>query len=132
MEYSIKEMSQITGLSIPTLRFYDKEGLFPNLERKSSNYRIFTDNELEVVKIIECFKKTGLSLNEIKHYMELVKKGPETFTERLKMMQRQLNLLLQERDELEKSIKLVKRKIAYYEEAIKSGNTPVFYVCEKE
>lgn len=64
--------------------------------------------------------------------MKLVKKGPETFTERVKMMQRQLNLLLQKRDELEKSIKLVKRKIAYYEEAIKSGNTPVFYACEKE
>ena len=41
MEYSIKEMSEKTGLSIPTLRFYDKEGLFPNLERKSSNYRTF-------------------------------------------------------------------------------------------
>lgn len=64
--------------------------------------------------------------------MKLVKKGPETFTERFKMMQRQLNLLLQERDELEKSIKLIKRKIAYYEEAIKIGNTPVFYVFEKE
>lgn len=58
--------------------------------------------------------------------MKLVKKGPETFTEWFKMMQRQLNLLLQERDELEKSIKLVKRKIAYYEEAIKSGNTLSF------
>lgn len=55
MEYSIKEMSEKTGLSIPTLRFYDKEGLFPNLERKSSNYRTFTDSELDVVKIIECF-----------------------------------------------------------------------------
>lgn len=64
--------------------------------------------------------------------MKLVKKGPETFTERFKMMQRQLNLLLQKRDELEKSIKLVRRKIAYYEETFKRGNTPVFYVCEKE
>lgn len=132
MEYSIKEMSQRTGLSIPTLRFYDKEGLFPNLERKSSNYRTFTDSELDVVKIIECFKKAGLSLKEIKHYMELVKQGPETFEERLQMMQEQLKLLLHEKEELEKSIDLVKRKIAYYDEAVKTGKAPVFSACEKE
>lgn len=84
MEYSIKEMSEKTGLSIPTLRFYDKEGLFPNLERKSSNYRTFTDSELDVVKIIECFKKAGLSLKEIKHYMELVKKDLQHLKKDLK------------------------------------------------
>lgn len=132
MEYSIKEMSEKTGLSIPTLRFYDKEGLFPNLERKSSNYRTFTDSELDVVKIIECFKKAGLSLKEIKHYMELVKEGPTTFEERLKMMQEQLELLLNEKEELEKSINLVKRKITYYEKAVKTGVAPVFSTCEKE
>lgn len=132
MEYSIKEMSEKTGLSIPTLRFYDKEGLFPNLERKSSNYRTFTDSELDVVKIIECFKKAGLSLKEIKHYMELVKEGPTTFEERLKMMQEQLELLLNEKEELEKSINLVKRKITYYEEAVKTGVAPAFSTCEKE
>lgn len=65
MEYSIKEMSEKTGLSIPTLRFYDKEGLFPNLERKSSNYRTFTDSELDVVKIIECFKKLDYRLRKL-------------------------------------------------------------------
>lgn len=132
MEYSIKEMSKKTGLSIPTLRFYDKEGLFPNLERKSSNYRTFTDSELDIVKIIECFKKAGLSLKEIKHYMELVKEGPTTFEERLKMMQEQLELLLNEKEELEKSINLVKRKITYYEEAVKTGVASAFSTCEKE
>lgn len=132
MEYSIKEMSEKTGLSIPTLRFYDKEGLFPNLERKSSNYRTFTDSELDVVKIIECFKKAGLSLKEIKRYMELVKEGPATFEERLKMMKEQLELLLHEKEELEKSISLVKRKIMYYEEAVKTGETQAFSTCEKE
>lgn len=132
MEYSIKEMSEKTGLSIPTLRFYDKERLFPNLERKSSNYRTFTDSELDVVKIIKCFKKAGLSLKEIKHYMELVKEGPATFEERLKMMQEQLELLLREKEELEKSISLVKRKIMYYDEAVKTGVAPVFSTCEKE
>jgi len=64
--------------------------------------------------------------------MELVKEGPATFEERLKMMQEQLELLLREKEELEKSISLVKRKIMYYDEAVKTGVAPVFSTCEKE
>lgn len=64
--------------------------------------------------------------------MELVKEGPATFEERLKMMQEQLELLLCEKEELEKSISLVKRKIMYYDEAVKTGVAPVFSTCEKE
>ena len=64
--------------------------------------------------------------------MELVKEGPATFEERLKMMQEQLELLLHEKEELEKSISLVKRKIMYYEEAVKTGVAPAFNTCEKE
>ena len=55
MNYSIQDISKKTGLTISTLRYYDKEGLFPNLERKESNYRVFTELELETLKIIACF-----------------------------------------------------------------------------
>lgn len=63
--------------------------------------------------------------------MELVKEGPATFEERLKMMQEQLELLLHKKEELEKSISLVKRKIMYYDEAVKTGVAPVFSTCER-
>lgn len=54
MNYSIQEISKKTGLTISTLRYYDKEGLFPRLERKESNYRIFTELELETLRIYWC------------------------------------------------------------------------------
>ena len=72
MNYSIQDISKKTGLTISTLRYYDKEGLFPNLERKESNYRVFTELELETLKIIACFKKACLSIHEIRKYMELI------------------------------------------------------------
>ena len=56
MTYTIKEVSALTGLSIPTLRYYDKEGLLPDLRRKESGYRIFSDEDLYVLELIECFK----------------------------------------------------------------------------
>ena len=59
MGYSIKDVATLTGLSEATLRYYDKEGLFPDMQRKKSGYRIFTDHELEQIKYIECFKISG-------------------------------------------------------------------------
>lgn len=73
MGYTIKRVSELTGLSIPTLRYYDKEGLLPDLQRKESGYRIFSEQDLEAIGLIECFKQSGLTIKEIKHFMWLVK-----------------------------------------------------------
>ena len=57
--YTIGQVSAMFNLPVSTLRYYDKEGFFPNLERKG-NIRYFSDNELEALRIIECLKKSGL------------------------------------------------------------------------
>ena len=57
--YTIGQVSTMFDLPVSTLRYYDKEGFFPNLERKG-NIRYFSDNELEALRIIECLKKSGL------------------------------------------------------------------------
>ena len=54
--YTIGQVSEMFHLPISTLRYYDKEGLFPNLERKG-NIRYFSENELEALRVIECLKK---------------------------------------------------------------------------
>ena len=56
MTYTIKQVSELTGLSIPALRYYDKEGLLPDLRRKESGYRIFSDEDLYALELIACFK----------------------------------------------------------------------------
>ena len=121
MNYSIQDISKKTGLTISTLRYYDKEGLFPNLERKESNYRVFTELELETLKIIACFKKAGLSISEIRKYMELIKKGDVTLKERLDIMVHQKEALEKQKKEIEESIACVEWKISYYEQALQDG-----------
>ena len=81
MEYTIGEVSKMFGLSISTLRYYDKEGLFPNIERKSG-IRKFSEKEIDSLKIIECLKKSGLEIKEIKYYFELCELGTESFQKR--------------------------------------------------
>ena len=129
MNYSIQDISKKTGLTISTLRYYDKEGLFPNLERKESNYRVFTELELEALKIIACFKKAGLSIPEIRKYMELIKKGDVTLKERLDIMVHQKEALEKQKKEIEESIACVEWKISYYEQALQDGTEK--YVHEK-
>ena len=53
MNYTIKKVSEMTGLSIPTIRYYDKEGLLPDLQRKESGYRVFSDRDLEAIDLIK-------------------------------------------------------------------------------
>lgn len=129
MNYSIQDISKKTGLTISTLRYYDKEGLFPNLERKESNYRVFTELEVETLKIIACFKKAGLSISEIRKYMELIKKGDDTLKERLDIMVHQKEALEKQKKEIEESISCVEWKINYYEQALQDGTEK--YVHEK-
>ena len=72
--YTIGQVSEMFHLPISTLRYYDKEGFFPNLERKG-NIRYFSDNELEAIRIIECLKQSGLEIKDIKQFFKWVTEG---------------------------------------------------------
>ena len=62
--YTIGQVSEMFGLPISTLRYYDKQGLFPEMERVSG-IRKFSDTELEALRVIECLKKSGLEIKDI-------------------------------------------------------------------
>ena len=72
MTYTIKEASDITGIPATTLRYYDKEGILPFLERKESGHRMFSEQDLSMLRIIECLKCTGMSIKDIRQYAALV------------------------------------------------------------
>ena len=67
--YSIGEISKMFDLPISTLRYYDKEGLFPHLKRVNG-VRQFSENEIETLRIIDCLKRSGLEIKDIKEYNE--------------------------------------------------------------
>ena len=66
MVYTIKEVSEMTGIPATTLRYYDKEGLLPYLKREKSGYRIFDDTDLTMLQIVDCLKNTGMLEKSIK------------------------------------------------------------------
>ena len=79
--YSIGKVSEMFQLPISTLRYYDKEGLFPQMKR-ASGIRQFDEREIEALRVIECLKKSGMEIKDIKQFMEWCSEGSSTYAQR--------------------------------------------------
>ena len=79
--HTIGQISKMFGIPISTLRYYDKEGLFPNMER-TSGIRKFSESEIEALRVIECLKKTGMEIKDLKPFMDWCAEGPSTYSNR--------------------------------------------------
>ena len=119
--YSIGQVSESFSLPISTLRFYDKEGLFPGLERQSG-IRKFSDRELEALRVIECLKKSGLEIRDIKQFMQWCSEGPNTYPQRLELFQRQREIIEAEIEKLNRALAMINFKCWYYKTACADGN----------
>lgn len=115
--YTIKEVSEKTGLSIHTLRYYDKEGLLPFVERSESGIRQFRKSDLEWLSTICVLKDTGMPLKKIKEYIDLFLQGTETLETRRQIFIDHRVKLLKKIEELEKNLELVEHRIQFYDEA---------------
>ena len=77
MTYTIAKVSQITGLSAHTLRYYEKEGLLQNIKRDINGNREFSDDDLKWLETITCLKNSGMSIKNLKRYIQLYTEGDE-------------------------------------------------------
>ena len=105
--YTIGQVSEMFDIPVSTLRYYDKEGLFPNLER-TGNIRRFGGDELELLRVIECLKKTGLEIKDIKRFVDMVQEGPSTYAERKQLFEVRKARTEQEIARLQKALAMVK------------------------
>lgn len=119
--YTIGQVSEMFNLPISTLRYYDKEGLFPNLERESG-IRKFSDDEMEALRVIECLKESGLEIKNIKQFFEWVTAGSSTYEKRKELFELRKAAVEEEIKALEKTLDMLKFKCWYYEKAMADGN----------
>ncbi|MGM9665520.1 MAG: MerR family transcriptional regulator [Eubacteriales bacterium] len=119
--YTIGQVSEMFNLPISTLRYYDKEGLLPNIERVSG-IRKFGDKEIEALRVIECLKKSGLEIKQIKQFMQWCVEGSSTYPKRKELFEAQKKRVEEEIERMKKVLDMLKFKCWYYSEAIKNGN----------
>ena len=118
--YSIGEVSKKFNLPQSTLRFYDKEGLLRSVKRESG-VRKFDDAAMETLFMIECLKKAGMEIKDIKIFLDWVAEGNSTLEKRLEMFKAQRKKVEKEIEEQKKVLDLLKYKCWYYETAVKAG-----------
>lgn len=123
--YSISEAAQLLNLTPYALRYYDKEGLLPFLERSPSGTRFFKEADIASLKIIECLKATGMPIKEIKTFIDWCSDGDSTLRQRRDMFEERKAVVEAHMAELVETMKVIRHKCDYYEAALAAGTESV-------
>lgn len=121
MSYTISEAAEKTGLPPSTIRYYDKEGLLPNIKRKNG-IRVFEDMDLRLMGLLTCLKNTGMPIKRIRDYVELTSKGDDTLQERYEIIKAQRQFVLDQIEQLQYYLEELDFKDWYYNKALATGS----------
>ncbi len=123
--YSISEVAKELNLTVYTLRYYDKEGLMPFVERADSGTRLFKESDIDALKIIECLKSTGMPIKEIKNFIDWCSDGDSTLQQRYDMFMERKASVEAQIEELKKTMELIEHKCSYYKTALDAGTEDI-------
>ena len=121
MLYTVGEMAKILGIPASTLRYYDKEGLLPFLERSGGGIRMFSEEDLGWLRIITCLKRSGLSIKEIRSFIRMAERGDDSLEERLELFRTRRETVQKQIDDLKETLAILEFKCWYYEQAVQDG-----------
>ncbi len=114
MTYSIKEVSEKTNLKAHVLRYYEREGLLPNVSRSESGIRRYSEEDLEWLGLICCLKNTGMSIKQIREFVALSAQGKETLKQRCDMLIAHKKIVESQIEEMQNHLIKVTHKIEYF------------------
>ncbi len=123
--YSMKEACRMTNMSYENLKFYCNEGLVPNVKRDRNNYRVFSDNDIKWIQSLGCLKRCGMTISEMKEYLELCLMGESSIPERKVILEKKKKALLESMKEIEDSIAFIDWKQNFYNDVL-SGKTKYY------
>lgn len=132
MIYTVGEAAKHINVAASTLRYYDKEGLLPFIERSGGGIRMFKESDLSWLRTIECLKKTGMPIRDIKYFIDCCMEGDARIEERLSIIQAQRDAVIQQMKETQEMLDMLNYKTWYYETAKKAGTCAVHDVIPKE
>jgi len=114
MAYSIKQVSEKTNLKAHVLRYYEREGLLPYINRSESGIRRYSEDDMEWLGLICCLKNTGMSIKQIKDFVELSVQGGKTLKQRCEMLIEHKKNVETQIEEMHQHLQKVAHKIEYF------------------
>lgn len=121
--YTMMQVCRQLDMTYQTLKYYCNEGLVPNVKRDNNNRRVFDEHDVKWIKDLTCLKKCGLSIQEMKEYLDLCLQGEATILTRKEMLAHKRVELENTIKELESSIDYIDWKQNFYDDVL-SGKTP--------
>ena len=118
---TIKEVSEKYGITQDTLRYYERVGMIPPVTRTAGGIRNFTGEDLKWVELAKCMRSAGLPVEAMIEYVRLFQEGDATIPARLQLLTDQREVLLEQRRQIDDTLKRLAYKIGRYEEAVKTG-----------
>lgn len=118
---TIKEVSEKYSVSQDTLRYYERVGMIPPVNRTSGGMRDYREEDLKWLELALCMRNAGLPVEAMIEYLKLFQQGDETISARLELLTTQHDILVAKKTEIENTLKRLEYKISKYEEAVKTG-----------
>lgn len=112
---TISEVSKKVNLSADTLRYYERIGLIPEINRSKSGIRNYTERDLNRIEFVKCFRNSGVSIETLIEYMKLLKKGDSTIEDRKQLLISQREVIQKRLDEIQNAFERLNFKIYNYE-----------------
>lgn len=118
---TINEVSKKYNVSPDTLRYYERIGVIPEVHRNSSGIRDYTDKDLRWVELALCMRNAGLSIETLVEYQRLYQQGDDTIKARLNLLNEQMEILENQKKQIEETMDRLSYKISRYQNALKTG-----------
>jgi DNA-binding transcriptional MerR regulator len=123
MGYTIKQVADKLDLTAYTLRYYEKEGLLPFVERDAKGNRVFNDHDIEWIMLICCLRDTGMPVGKIKRYVELCVEGDQTIASRRQIIVQHKCAVEQKITQMNDCLAKINKKLGYYDEFVSGRRT---------
>ncbi len=123
MLFTMKAVCEKTGMTYETLKFYCNQGLVPHVKRDAGNRRVFDERDVAWIESLGCLKRCGLSIQEMRHYVQLCLQGEASIPERKKILAQKRQALVEQIAQLQGAVAYVDQKQAFYEDVL-AGKRP--------
>ena len=119
------EVEDMLGITKQALIYYEKEGLLPFIQRLDSGYRIFTEQDIRSLRVIECLKKSGMPLKEIRQFIQWIQEGDSSLEKRYEMFLERKRIVESQICELQNTLHFIDYKCQYYQAALEAGTEAI-------
>lgn len=124
-QFTMMEVCREAGMTYQTLKFYCNQGLIPNVKRDKNNRRVFDEHNLEWIKSLICLKKCGMSITEMRDYLQLCLEGEASIPKRKEMLAEKHERLVEQLAEVQANINYIDWKQNFYDDVL-AGRTEYF------